>query len=123
MSTARSGGTDWPTPWRAPYAKGRVPIPAPEAVAAAPLLLALFTALDGAPSPCAGSPEVWTSTDEGDALVAAEHCHACPARQPCREYGEAIAATCGVFGGIDRTPRDGRPGRRRTDHTEMERSA
>lgn len=67
--------------------------------------------LDGQAPPCTSSPDLWTSADGTDALVAAERCHGCPARKPCQEYGEAIAASVGVFGGHDMTVRDARQGR------------
>lgn len=101
------------SPWRRPVTPwklstvGRLPVPTPAVVTARPLLDALHAALDG-PAPCAGSPDLFTSGDPEDALVAVELCHACPARAACLEYGRAVDATFGVWGGVDRTPRDGR---------------
>jgi len=106
--------------WQAPYAKGRMHAPAPEAVAAAPLLAALFAALGDEPSPCATSPEVWTSDHPDDVAVAQEGCAECPARRECLAYADAIGATAGTWGGIDRTPRYGR---RRLDSTTDERAS
>lgn len=108
VSSQRHAGTDWPSHWKASTAKGRVPTPAPEVVAAGPLLVALFTALGDEPSPCASDPEVWTSEHPDDVLVAREGCAECPARQPCAAYGQAIGATAGTWAGHDMTPRDGR---------------
>ena len=94
------------SPWK-PSTVGRLPVPTPAVVTARPLLDALHAALDG-PAPCASSPDLFTSGDEADSLVAAEHCASCPARAACLAYGAAIAATCGTWGGVDRTPRDAR---------------
>lgn len=125
MSRTVHGGGNWPSRWAAPQAKRRTPTPAPEVVAAGPLLLALFTALGDEPSPLAGHGDVWTSDHPDDVAVAREGCAMCPARQCCAAYGEAIGATAGPWAGRDRTASDGRRGRHRAedDDAEMEQSA
>jgi len=119
VSRGLHGGGAWPSQWKALTA-GRTPVPAPEAVAAGPLLLALFTALGDEPAPCAISPEVWTSDHRDDVAVAQEGCAECPARRECAAYAVAIGATAGVWGGIDRTPRYGR---RRPTTEQMEQAS
>ncbi len=109
--------------WVAPPAKGRTPNPLPEVVAAAPLLADLWDALDGQRPPCTASPATWTSTDQADVLVAAEHCTDCPARRQCAAYADAIDATCGTWAGLERTPRETRRRRTSTHDTEMRTSA
>ncbi len=119
MSRELHGGGRWPGLWKLSPAKGRVPTPSAEVVAAAPLLRALAGALDGQAPPCHGHAEVWTSEDEADVLVAAEGCASCPARRECAAYADAIAATCGVWAGCERKPQD----RRRRTSTDTERTS
>lgn len=92
MSGGSGPPTRWPAPWRAPYARGRVPEPAVAAVRAGPLLLELLTVLDGTEPPCASSPQAWTSEHPDDALVAAEGCACCPAQTECAAYANACRA-------------------------------
>lgn len=119
MSRELHGGGRWPGLWKVSPAR-RVSTPAAEVVAARPLQAALHAALGDDPAPCASHPEVWTSDQPDDVLVAAEGCHGCPARQPCGAYADAIEASAGTWGGVDRTPRDAR---RRPTSTDSRRTA
>lgn len=107
MSARHAVDTRWPTPWNPPGSAARRSAPSVVAVAAAPLLAALFARLGEQASPCAGH-DLWTSEDPDDVLVAQEGCASCPARRECAEYAVAVDATCGTWGGVDRTQRDGR---------------
>lgn len=115
MSGGSGPHTRWPAPWRAPPARGGLPEPAVAAVRAAPLLLALLTVLDGADPPCAAAPDTWQPETGADAARAIDGCQPCPALAACRAYADALAPSCGVWAGRDRTVR---AGRRKHDSTD-----
>jgi hypothetical protein len=66
--------------------------------------LALVAVLDRMVSPpvCARNPEAWQTGAKADAV---EACRWCPARRPCRVFGEANREPAGVWGGVDRDQR------------------
>ncbi|MGC5583037.1 WhiB family transcriptional regulator [Ornithinimicrobium sp. W1665] len=59
-------------------------------------------------TPCRGG-EAWTHEDPGPRRAAALACRACPLAELCHEAAESTHEPWGVFGGIDRTPKAGRP--------------
>ncbi len=51
--------------------------------------------------------ELWTSDDPDDRAEAAEACQGCPVLEVCLEAGGRQVD--GVWGGVDKTPKPGRP--------------
>lgn len=62
-------------------------------------LAVLLDGLDGRASPCARDPERWHSeAAEAEAQAVAE-CGRCPVRAECVQYGAALGARTGTWGG------------------------
>lgn len=89
--------------WTKPTGAARTPTPSPAAAGAAPLLLRLLDALDGAEPPCAAAPEVWQPEGRADAGPAVAGCMRCPVQAECGAYADALQPSCGVWAGIYRT--------------------
>jgi hypothetical protein len=83
---------------------GQVPIPD----RALPAWRRLQDALEVTVTPCRGRGE-WISQHPEDRAFAVQHCRRCPITELCRAYAEAAKERDGVWGGVDRTPRPGRP--------------
>jgi hypothetical protein len=56
-----------------------------------------------------GLSELWLSDHEPERAEAARLCTGCPVLRPCRQAAEAQDERFGVWGGIDRSIRPGRP--------------
>lgn len=59
-------------------------------------------ALAGGLPPCSADPERWFSHDAELLEYATRVCSRCPARDPCADFGAALGAAHGVWGGEDR---------------------
>jgi Transcription factor WhiB len=55
--------------------------------------------------PCAHNPDAWTSNGASRRAAAARACQSCPVLELCASYADEIHARSGVYGGVDRTPR------------------
>ncbi len=64
---------------------------------------------DRGTTPCAADPELWVSGATEDREAAAWRCSPCPILAACAAVGDF--EPFGVWGGIDRSPRIGRPPR------------
>jgi hypothetical protein len=76
---------------------------------AIPAYVSLLNAIaEAGATPCAASPDTWTSerADERDAATRA--CLDCEAFVPCRRYADVAGETHGVWGGADMNPALGR---------------
>lgn len=77
----------------------------------------------GRETPCAGQADRWDSDDAGVRASAAQECAACPIVAACRQEAKELPYATGVWGGTDRSRRDGQPGRARYAFTPQQEAA
>lgn len=82
---------------------------------AMPLWLRLQTAvMEASNVPCGGADgDLWTSELPEEREAATYRCTGCPVVEMCSRYAEAAREKFGVWAGIDRTNRQGRPAKER----------
>lgn len=61
------------------------------------------------PVPCRSDPDAWTSDDAEQRARASRACSDCPVIVLCDQFARLNRENANVFGGLDRTPRRGRP--------------
>ncbi len=71
------------------------------------------------PTPCQANPDAWTGDGDSDmADAAAQLCQEwCPALAECNTFATVNRESSGIWAGIDRTPRRGRPAAQRQEET------
>lgn len=61
------------------------------------------------PAPCSSLPDAWWSDDDEMAELAVNLCRRCPVLAQCDAFATANGESSGIWAGVDRTPRRGRP--------------
>lgn len=97
--------------------------------AALPAFRRLLEALAATgPTSCSADPDSWTTDHGADDRASdttsleyiARLCRRCPVHAECAEFATANNETAGIWAGIDRTPRVGRPAAASTRSTSEE---